>query len=311
MTVHKCMYCTFLLQNALGMDNSSEKVCIKTFPSAGQKVSLSWNGNQVANNSMVSNQQLYTSSYWSYTTYTPLRCELAGYGNASARQWYGPTGAALPSRDLSVSAGYGQVMVQGTGVDLYSGGVSYTTQGVHRCDIVDANGTLYRLYVAIYNDPSQTYATASCEFPCTHKGTHACTCYCMAINQVPRLNYLLYMLPADGPSNFGGIQYRLMTALPVEPAVFQLSYTTTYSPATIVRWTYNGNMANGTTFQVVTDLLLSTYQNVLVVTGKMAGVYTCTVTTTCTPACGSFTGPRSVTASLTIPGTYAGGYFKN
>ena len=143
------------------------------------------------------------------------------------------------------------------------------------------------------------------------KARVACRCYCMAINQVPRLIYLLYMLPADGPSNFGGIQYRLMTALPVEPAVFQLSYTTTYSPATIVRWTYNGNMANGTTFQVVTDLLLSTYQNVLVVTGKMAGVYTCTVTTTCAPACGSFTGPRSVTASLTIPGTYAGGYFKN
>ena len=163
------------------MDNSSEKVYIKTFPSAGQKVSLSWNGNQVANNSMVSNQQLYTSSYWSYTTYTPLRCELAGYGNASARQWYGPTGAALPSRDMSVSGGYGQVMVQGTGVDLYSGGVSYTTQGVHRCDIVDANGTLYRLYVAIYNDPSQTYATASCEFPCTQKGTRACTCNCMHI----------------------------------------------------------------------------------------------------------------------------------
>ena len=139
-------------------------------------MSLSWNGNQLANNSMVSNQQLYYTYYygWGYTTYTPLRCELTENGNASARQWYGPTGAALPSRNASISGGYGQVMAQGTGVDLYSGGVSYITEGVHRCDIVDANGTLYRLYVAIYNDPSsQINPPASCKFNRTQKGTHA------------------------------------------------------------------------------------------------------------------------------------------
>ena len=118
---------------------------------------------------MVSNQQLYTSTYYYWSgwtnTYTPVRCELIGLNaSATSRQWYGPTGTALPSRNTSANGGYGQVLVQTTGVDLYSGGVSYTTQGIHRCDIVDGNGNLYRLYVAIYNDPSQTYSTASCEF---------------------------------------------------------------------------------------------------------------------------------------------------
>ena len=197
-------------------------------------------------------------------------------------------------------------------MDLYSGGVSYITEGVHRCDIEDVDGILYCIYVAIYNDPIQasSYVTASCEFLCTQKG-HVCMLPTSlgtqqsgaADSRVPRLNYYkLQLYPADGPYNFGGIQYWLLTALPADPAVFQLSYTTTYSPATAVRWTYNGKVANGSNFQVVTDLLLSTYQNVLVVTGKMAGVYTCTVTTMCAPACGSFAGPRSVTASLSIPG---------
>ena len=61
------------------------KTVYKTFPLAGQNVSLSWNGTQLVNNSMVSNQQLYTSNYW-INSYTPIRCELTVKGNASARQ---------------------------------------------------------------------------------------------------------------------------------------------------------------------------------------------------------------------------------
>ena len=135
----------------------------------GQKARLTWNGNQLVNNSMVSNQQLYYSYYSYYygttTSYTPVRCELTGNSSAASRQWYSPTGAALPSRNMSSSRGYGQTLVQATGVDLYSGGAYSITLGVHRCDIVDGNGTLYRLYVAIYNDPSLVgSSTASCEF---------------------------------------------------------------------------------------------------------------------------------------------------
>ena len=146
---------------------------------AGQKVRLSWNGNELANNSMVSSYQLYTSkrhwtgsTYVSTYTYTPIRCELIGL-NASAtlRQWYNPWDNALPSsppRNTSANDwymySYGQELVQTTGVDLYSGG-PFTIEGIRRCDIADGSGTLYRLYVAIYNDPSQVQSFAvSCEF---------------------------------------------------------------------------------------------------------------------------------------------------
>lgn len=131
---------------------------------------LTWNTYQLANNSLISNQQLYSYSYSYYYSYyysyTPVRCELTGNSSARSRQWYGPMGTALPSRNMSVNGGYGQSLVNATGVDLYSGaGVYYITQGVHRCDIVDGNGTLYRLYVAIYNDPSQGYYNSEFSIP--------------------------------------------------------------------------------------------------------------------------------------------------
>ncbi|KAL5486684.1 hypothetical protein EMCRGX_G019195 [Ephydatia muelleri] len=241
---------------------------------AGQKARLTLNGNQLVNNSMVSNQQLYYSYYSYYygttSSYTPVRCELTGNSSAASRQWYSPTGAALPSRNMSSSGGYGQSLVQATGVDLYSGGAYSITLGVHRCDIVDGNGTLYRLYVAIYNDPSLVGSSTA----------------------------------SSGPSNFWSVQFQLVTPLPVDPPVYQLACISTYSPATTVQWMYNGSPANTTnfaTFQLLTDPLSSTYKSILVVTGKMAGNYSCTVTTLCAPACGNFVGPRSVTSSLYIP----------
>ena len=97
-----------------------------------------------------------------------------------------------------------------------------------------------------------------------------------------------------GPYNIGGIQFQQLTAPVVDPAVFQLSRT------------YNGSPANGSSFssyQNVTDLAWSTYNNILVVRGNMAGVYNCTVTTLCAPVCGSFMEQRSFTSSRTLQGT--------
>ena len=283
----------------------------------GQKARLTWNGNQLVNNSMVSNQQLYYSYYsyyfhawyYNYFNMTPVRCELTGNSSAASRQWYSPTGVALPSSNMS-SGGYGQSLVQATGVDLYSGGAYSITLGVHRCDIVDGNGTLYRLYVAIYNDPSLVLSTASCEFSILlyfnpkRKGTGIC--------EISFHSKFFY--PLAGPSDFWGVQFQLVTPLPIDPPVYQLACISTYSPATTVQWMYNGSPANTTNFaafQLLTDPLSSTYKNILVVTGKMAGNYSCTVTTLCAPACGNFVGPRSVTSSLYIPGKHTGPTCKN
>ena len=111
--------------------------------------------------------------------------------------------------------------------------------------------------------------------------------------------------PTDGPNITGGVQFQLLTPTNVDPPVFQLTCTSTSSPPTDVLWKTNGSPVSNTSSQIVTDRLTSTYNNTLTVTGRAYGMYTCTVTTTCSPVCGGagFTlNPRSTTSSLTVQG---------
>eukprot|EP00731_Ephydatia_muelleri_P019086 Em0011g1126a len=110
--------------------------------------------------------------------------------------------------------------------------------------------------------------------------------------------------PGDGPNITGGVQFQLLTPTNVDPPVFQLTCTSTSAPPTDVLWTTNGSAVSNTSSQIVTDRPKSTYNNILTVTGRAYGMYTCTVTTTCSPVCGGggFTlNPRSTTSSLTVP----------
>ena len=118
--------------------------------------------------------------------------------------------------------------------------------------------------------------------------------------------------PTDGPNITAGVQFQLLTPTNVDPPVFQLTCTSTSSPPTNVQWTINGSPVNGGNYassQIVTDRPTSTYNNTLTVTGRAPGMYTCTVTTTCSPVCGltGFTlNPRSTTSSLSVIGNDTG-----
>eukprot|EP00731_Ephydatia_muelleri_P037068 Em0390g1a len=119
---------------------------------------------------------------------------------------------------------------------------------------------------------------------------------------------LSVVLPSvDGPNiTAGGVQFQLLTATNVDPPVFQLTCTSTSSPATDVQWTVNKtavNKSSTVSSQKVTDRPTSTYNNTVIVTGRTAGMYTCNVTTTCTPVCGGFSrNPRSAISSLNVSG---------
>ena len=115
--------------------------------------------------------------------------------------------------------------------------------------------------------------------------------------------------PTDGPNITGGVQFQLLTPTNVDPPVFQLTCTSTSSPPTTVQWTIDGSQVKGGNYtssdQIVTDGPTSTYNNILTVTGRSPGMYTCNVTTTCSPVCGApgFTlNPRSTTSSFNVPG---------
>ena len=96
----------------------------------------------------------------------------------------------------------------------------------------------------------------------------------------------------------GPFQFSLQTTPPADPPVFTLTCVSTGGPATTVNWTRDGAAvpydANHVLTQTVTYQHTATYSNVLTVTGRLPGNYTCSVANvrTAPPA----------TASLTVAG---------
>ncbi|KAL5479268.1 hypothetical protein EMCRGX_G022767 [Ephydatia muelleri] len=77
-----------------------------------------------------------------------------------------------------------------------------------------------------------------------------------------------------------------------------------YTLSVAATFNANGSSHACALMSMVTDKPTSTYNNTLIVTGRQHGMYTCSVTTTCSPVCGAtgFTfNPRSTTSSLTVP----------
>ena len=87
------------------------------------------------------------------------------------------------------------------------------------------------------------------------------------------------LLTKGGPIIAGCVY--LLTSYPhVDPPTFQLSCTTTTSPATQVLWSLNGApVPSSSSSQTVMNYTGSVYSNVLTVTGRVEGVYVCNVTT--------------------------------
>eukprot|EP00731_Ephydatia_muelleri_P019075 Em0011g1115a len=171
--------------------------------------------------------------------------------------------------------GLGQRNVSG-GVELYRGAPLVFPHGVQCC----TNATI-TLCVGMYSD----LTLAANVSLATTNGT----------------NYAFSVAATYGPNITGGVQFQLLTPTNVDPPVFQLTCTSTSSPPTDVLWTTNGSPVSNTSSQIVTVRPTSTYTNILTLTGRAYGMYTCTVTTTCSPVCGGFTlNPRSTTSSLTV-----------
>ena len=74
----------------------------------------------------------------------------------------------------------------------------------------------------------------------------------------------------------------LQLSLTADPSVFTLTCVSTGGPATTVTWTRDGSNvpydATHVLTQTVTNQLNVVYSNVLTVTGREPGIYTCSVT---------------------------------
>ena len=90
------------------------------------------------------------------------------------------------------------------------------------------------------------------------------------------------------------LQLSLTTNLTAEPPVFTLTCVSTGGPASNVTWTQDGAAAIGNTYQTVVDQQAITYHNTLMVTGRLPGSYTCSVSNDRTD--------QPSTAALTVAG---------
>ncbi|KAL5486528.1 hypothetical protein EMCRGX_G019020 [Ephydatia muelleri] len=237
---------------------------------SGQSITL--NGQLVRNNSLVSLTVVKQRVSSTNTDLYPLVCQGITDG-----QWYDPGGVLfrLATTDPVTLGGYGQRNVSG-GVELYRATPSDFPHGVQCC-----SNTTLTLCLGMYSDLTLANRTNLA----TSNG----------------YNYGLSVAATYGPNITGIVQFQLLTPTNVDPPVFQLTSTSTSSPPTDVLWTTNGSPVSNISFQIVTDRPTSTYNNIMTVTGRAYGMYTCTVTTTCSPVCGGFTlNPRSTTSSLTV-----------
>eukprot|EP00731_Ephydatia_muelleri_P018888 Em0011g928a len=248
-------------------------LCVLPHLSSGQNVT--WNGQVVRNNSLVSLSVVPNRVSSSAPPQYPLVCQ-----GITGGQWYEPSGVLFPLATpdpVSTPGGLGQRNGSG-GVELYRGGPSVFPHGVQCC-----TNTTITLCVGMYSDLTLAQSP-SVSLP-TSNG----------------YSYALSVAATYGPNITGGVQFQLLTPTNVDPPVFQLTCNSTSSPPTDVLWTTNGSPVSNTSSQIVTDRPTSTYNNILTVTGRAYGMYTCTVTTTCSPVCGGFTlNPRSTTSSLTV-----------
>eukprot|EP00731_Ephydatia_muelleri_P019044 Em0011g1084a len=241
---------------------------------------ITWNGQVVRNNSLVTLTVVPNRVSSSAPPQYPLVCQ-----GITGGQWYDPSGVLFPLAMPDMvnvtlpRGGLGQRNVSG-GVELYRGTPPVFPHGVQCC-----NNTSITLCVGMYSD--LTLAQSPSVSLTTSNGYY----------------YALSVAATYGPNITGGVQFQLLTPTNVDPPVFQLTCTSTSSPPTDVLWTTNGSPVSNTSSQIVTDRPTSTYNNILTVTGRAYGMYTCTVTTTCSPVCGAtgFTpNPRSTTSSLTV-----------
>ena len=76
---------------------------------------------------------------------------------------------------------------------------------------------------------------------------------------------------------------------------FTLTCISTGGPATTVTWTRDSEAAVGVRRSEIVNRETAEYTNTLTVTGRLPGLYTCTVTNDVTPA--------GVSASITVQGT--------
>ena len=113
------------------------------------------------------------------------------------------------------------------------------------------------------------------------------------------VNYMIHVLIVSlhiiGNTEIQNITFQLESDLNGASPQFTLTCISTGGPATTVTWTRDSATAMGNEMTVLDNATTAQYTHTLTVTGRLGGLYQCTV---------SNTKPSSDSASLTVQGIY-------
>ena len=108
------------------------------------------------------------------------------------------------------------------------------------------------------------------------------------------IHVLIVSLHIIGDTEIQNITFRLESDISGTSPQFTLTCISTGGPATTVTWTRDSATAMGDEMTVLDNAETAQYTHTLTVTGRLGGLYQCTV---------SNTKPSSDSASLTVQGT--------
>ena len=199
-------------------------------------------------------------------------------GANSGGDWFGPSGIVVGGLTIGTDnvPGFirsrGPMMVQllrNTATDPPSG---IPSEGIFHCEVEDDTGTLQTVYVGVYNSGGGSYHQDTC-----------CVC-----------SYYSLSLPFLGDITISdGVTLTVDSDLNGASPQLTLTCISTGGPSTTVTWTRDSEMLTGST--VLNDATTAQYTHTLTVTGRLGGLYTCTV---------SNDKPSEAMANIAIKGAY-------
>ena len=181
----------------------------------------------------------------------------------SGGDWFGPDGTAVGTRYSSEHAvpgfrrnrgpGMVQLIRYTTNINPSLNGMTFTPpEGIYHCEVEDATMTQQTLYVGLYNSGGGM---------CVHVCLWHCTCIIINFDTFSVISDTV-TLTVDSDLNGASPQ-------------FTLTCISTGGPATTLTWTRDSEMLPGSS--VLDDAETAQYTHTLTVTGRLGGLYTCTV----------------------------------
>ena len=197
------------------------------------------------------------------TDNTALFCitNLPASGGNSGGEWFAPDGDKVGSIGSTTVPGFGRnrgpMMVRLRSND------GTPEEGIYYCVVEDADSIPQTVYVGLYNSGGG------------NKNDFTCTMYMHALYR--HINY------TGNITLSGRMLFILDSDLNETTLQFTLTCISTGGPATTVTWE-NPSTAIGNQRSEVVDGVTAQYTHTLTVTGRLGGVYTCTVDNEVSPS---------------------------